>query len=105
MQLVDWFGTNTHDVPAGRLGSKHAWRTPQNMSYDDANSAVYGRKVILVFFVIFELGSDSESLWNALHLKQSGVGSRHFFTLKIDSEALGTKKKSLWCLNSGMGEK
>ena len=27
------------------------------------------------------------------HLNQSGVGLRHFFTLKIDSEVLGTKKE------------
>ena len=27
------------------------------------------------------------------HLNQSGVGLRHFFTLKIDTEVLGTKKE------------
>ena len=27
------------------------------------------------------------------HLNQSGVGLRHFFTLKIDSEVLGTRKE------------
>ena len=38
------------------------------MSYNKKNyhSAGFGRKVILVIFVIFELGPDSESLCNAL---------------------------------------
>ena len=54
-------------------------------------SAGFWRKVILV---IFELGLDSESLFNALPSESiSCVGLWHFFTLKIASEALGTKKE------------
>ena len=54
-------------------------------------SAGFWRKVILV---IFELGPGSESLCNALPCESiSCVGLWHFFTLKIASEALGTKKE------------
>ena len=49
-------------------------------------SAVFGRKVIFVFFVVLELGPDSESLEMLYHLNQSGV-----WGLGIDSQALGTK--------------
>ena len=55
------------------------------------SAAVSWRKVMLVFFVIFELGPNPCEL--LYHLNQSGVGLRHFFTLKIDSEVLGTKKE------------
>ena len=64
------------------------------MSYNKKNyhSAGFGRKVILVIFVIFELGPDSESLCNALP-SESAVGLCHFFSQKTDSEVLGTKKE------------
>ena len=58
-----------------------------------ASSAVFWRKVILVIFVIFELGPDSESLCNALPSKWISCGIRAFFTLKIASEALGLKNE------------
>ena len=51
------------------------------------------RKVILTIFVIFELGPDSESLCNALPSESISCGIMAFFTLKIDSEALGLKNE------------
>ena len=47
-----------------------------------------------MIFVIFELGPYSIRNPCAMlyHLNQSAVGLGHFFTLKIDSEVLGTKK-------------
>ena len=33
--------------------------------------------------------------WSTYHLNKSGVVKRHFFTLKIDSETLGTKRRKI----------
>ena len=44
-----------------------------------ASSAVFWRKVILVIFVIFELGPDSESLCNALPSESISCGIWAFF--------------------------
>ena len=42
--------------------------------------------------MIFELGPNPCEL--LYHLNQSGVGLRHFFAFKIDSEILGTNKEN-----------
>ena len=67
------------------------------MSYNKKNyhSAGFGRKVILVIFVIFELGPDSESLCNALP-SESAVGLCHFFImelLKLHQDDFSPKQK------------
>ena len=43
------------------------------------NSAVFWRDVISVFFVIFELGPDSESLCKALPSESNRCGIMAFF--------------------------
>ena len=62
------------------------------------------RKVLLVFFMIFELGPYSESLLNGLPSESIRCGVKAFFTLKIDFEALGLKKreKSQRCFIFGL---
>ena len=55
-------------------------------------SAVVWRKVILVIFVIFELGPDSESLCNALPSESISCGIRVFFHPKNCLWSFGPKK-------------
>ena len=55
-------------------------------------SAVDWRKVLLVLFMIFELGPYLESLWNGLPSEPIRCGV-NFFTLKNDFEVFGTKKE------------
>ena len=54
-------------------------RILQNSWLNFGNSAVFWRNVILVIFVIFELGPDSESLCNALPSESISCGIRAFF--------------------------
>ena len=62
-------------------------------------SAVVWRKVLLVLFMIFELGPYLESLWNGLSSESIGCGIKAFFHPKNWLWSLGQKKgeKSLWC--------
>ena len=70
-------------------------------------SAVDWRKVLLVLFMIFELGPYLESLWNGLPSEPIRCGVKEFFHPKNWLWSVWHKKreKSLWCLNFGLGEK
>ena len=63
------------------------------------NSAVFWRDVISVFFVIFELGPDSESLCKALPSESNRCGIMAFFHPKNWLRSFGPEKfeKSWWC--------
>ena len=73
-------------TPARCLGGVRKKFLMPNFTMPSNSSAVFWRKVILVIFVIFELGPDSESLCNALPSESISCG--HFCTLKIASEKL-----------------
>ena len=51
------------------------------------------RKVLLVLFMIFELGPYLESLWNGLPSEPIRCGVKEFFHPKNDFEVFGTKKE------------
>ena len=55
------------------------------------SSAVVWRKVLLVLFMIFDLGPYLESLWNGLPSEPIRCGVKEFFHPKNDFEVFGTK--------------
>ena len=79
-------------------------RKKSDISASDQNvlptiSAVFWRDVIWVFFVIFELGPDSESLCKALPSESNRCGIMAFFHPKNWLRSFGPEKfeKSWWC--------
>ena len=63
---------------------------PQIMKY---TLQCFGEQSYWFFFVIFELGPDSESLCNALPSELISCGIMAFFHPKNGPEVLGTKKE------------
>ena len=76
-------------------------------TYSMSYSAVVWRKVLLVLFMIFELGPYLESLWNGLPSEPIRCGVKEFFHPKKWLWSVWHKKgeKSLRCLNFDLGEK
>ena len=69
------------------------WEIQQSFPFlVKGKSAVVWRKVILVIFVIFELGPDLESLCNALSSESISCGIRAFFHPKNCLRSFGPKK-------------
>ena len=70
----------------------------------ESNSAVVWRKVLLVFFIIFELGPYSEPLWIVLPSESIRCGVKAFFHPKNWLWSLGPKKreKSQRCFIFGL---
>ena len=63
---------------------------------EKTSSAVDWRKVLLVLFMIFELGPYLESLWNGLPSEPIRCGAKEFFHLKkITLRCLAQKRRKV----------
>ena len=97
-----------HPDPRGNTHWLRLRTRPKSLpSPNKHNSAVVWRKVLLVFFMIFELGPYLESLWNGLPSEPIRCGVKEFFHHKNWLWSVWHKKgeKSLRCLNFDLGEK